>query len=190
MHGSRFVFNCNALQNPERLELSSRVQPMHSYGIHAYAGRDLHLNAGLHDGAVQLSSCSLRVSYVRHHNLVHHRHAQASFLSGMPVVSFMPEEAVNLAKRLCKLCPWVSGDPSAACGVEGAQRGAIVPLQRINARIRNASDAVQGQQLQIGAALCQSQHCCVCELDAPCQVDVLQWAPLCHCCNRFICMHM
>ena len=70
------------------------------------------------------------------------------------------------------------------------ERGTIPLFQRVNANIADASDAMQGQKLQIWAALCQCYHCCVCELDAPRQVHLLEGAALCHCCDGFICIHM
>lgn len=63
-------------------------------------------------------------------------------------------------------------------------------LQGINAHISDASDAMQGQQLQIWAALCQRHHRHVCELDTPRQIDVLQRALLRDCCNGLICTRM
>ena len=62
--------------------------------------------------------------------------------------------------------------------------------QGINAHISDASDAMQGQQLQIWAALCQCYNGLVCELDAPRQIDVLERAQLRDCCNGLICTRM
>ena len=102
--------------------------------------------------------------------------------------SLVPEEAAHIREGPCKLKPCVFCDSSAADDVKCVQRQAVVLLQSIDAGIGDASDAMQGQQLQFWAPRCQCYHCCIRELNTPGQVQVLQAAPLCQCCNCRICI--
>ncbi len=139
----------------------------------------------LHDGAVHLSGCySQGLTRPSPQSRPSQNTPKPRSFPACRWRHLCQRKAVHLGKGLCKLCPWVSGDPSAARGVEGAQRGcccavfsASMPASVMPLMPCKDSSSRSGQpsaSASTAASVSWTHH-----------VRLTCWsgAPLCHCCD-------